>query len=231
MSLPEHSLWTRLLSRPSRGRLSAAAVVGLLALGAFGASLIVEWQVATVAVEDLSQNGQQAQQLTGSVGMPIKLALTFSEWVYVAGGIALLAVTGWAIMNSEWAARLRGLILGAGGGLLAVVIALIVRAGDTTTSLFSSSLMSRATLSIRPGALCAVAAAVLPIVAVFLASARVTAPAEAPPPQAVLPAPAPAEIEVVEEPPAVWMPTGHRDAVSGLTVTSADPRQGEQWRR
>jgi hypothetical protein len=216
--------------------MSAAAIVALLALVAFGASLIVEWQIATTSVAALTQNAQQLdQQATAPVGVPVKLVLTFSEWAYIAGGIALLGVTGWAIMNSESAARLRGLVLGSGGGLLALVIAMIVRARDTTAALLVGNGLagSQTTMSIRPGALFAVAAAVLPIVAVFLVPARVTAPAVAPPPPAPVPRPV-AEVdvvEVIEEPPAVWMPTSHYEGVSGLTVMPSDPREGEQWRR
>ncbi len=219
------------------GRQTAIAltVVGAVA---FAASLIADWQrisLATTSDDDpvFRRSSEFTAEVTSQVG-----DLNLFGTVYLLGVIGLLVAAAVAIGRADDAARLRFPILGGGLGLVAMLVAVAVRASserlDSKSSIIDQlSLMAgfdgegnvavssavTLTMSVGLGLLFAFAAVLLPSGAVWL-TARAAPPREYAAPAAS----AAADPEAVEDPepdvveatdPSRWRPRDPYD----LTVT------------
>ena len=219
------------------GQVPALVLAGLGA-AAFAVSLILEWQHVSVV-----KSSDTGQVLTGT-DMHVEAAayvgdLDLFGTVYLVAVIGLLAAAGLATSRADLAARLRYPLAGGGLGVLAMLVAVAVRASaqrldtkpspldglsvtymmNSDGSVLSSDSSVIYTMTLGAGLVFAFAAVLLPLGAVWLA-ARQT-------PRAY-PAPAadPAEPDDldIDEPddvvdtagPASWRPTDPYD----LTVTS-----------
>jgi len=174
---PREPGWLGRVIAPHGGGRPSSLTLGLgaLAAAAFGASLALDWQKVTIAPPQGGDGPQNAPMvLTTGLGAIETLSL-----VYVLGTIALLALVGGVATRPELALRLRMATLGAGFGVLAVLIAVTLRMPRTFFGAqglfealyggFSSQLQDRAESSYEPGIFFGYAAVILPLIAVWLA--------------------------------------------------------------
>jgi hypothetical protein len=176
---PRRSWLSRLLAPEADAKPSTDAfAVAVLAAGAFVASLTMTWQSATVA---LSANGADQARATltytNTVTSPDMLGL-----VYALGMLALLALAGAVVTRSDLALRMRLAAAGLTVGLLGVVSAITMTLPDAVYNRvgpFGLADGVKVAVSYEPGLLCAYAAVVLPIVAIWLAARPALREAEA----------------------------------------------------
>ncbi|WP_344081359.1 hypothetical protein [Luedemannella helvata] len=181
--------------------------------GAFAASLIADWQRVTFAQQDGEVNIRRTLEFAGEVASRVGDLDLFGT-VYLVGVIGLLAAAAAAIGRAEHAARLRFPVIGGGLGLVAMLVAVALRASterldmkrsvldqltmsygyDDEGNLLSITGAAPPTFSVGAGLLLAFAAVLLPLGAVWFAS-RATPPQE----YAAPAAPAAADPDAVED--------------------------------
>jgi hypothetical protein len=217
---------------------ATAMTVAALAMGAFVASLVMRWQTVTVDTSgdggsgDLSPNALTFDLRPGSTD-----ALTF---IYILGGVLLLVAAGTAMNGAATASRLRAPTLGLTGAVVAILVSITIRLPDRiledqflSGGGFPREFQNRLTMTTDVGLYTAYAAAVLPLVAIVLAS-RSAGRA-----RPVIESQVDQTAERVEPEPRAdtriaWTPTTRAEGATGLTVT-AEPidRTGgtDVWRR
>jgi hypothetical protein len=196
----EYGWFGRMIAPRDGGRPATLAfTVGVLGAVAFAASLFLNWHTVTV---DLSSGGNTdapsatASVVTLSVQGPGGSGDT-PGLVYMLGVVACLGAWGAVVARPELALRLRLAVAGVGAGLLAVVVALILRRPDSITAQallggFPNELESRIKTAYEPGAFLGLVAVILPVVAIWLAGqpaarAQMAEQVEAPAERAAVP--------------------------------------------
>jgi hypothetical protein len=165
---PRRGWLSRLLAPEANVRpVASAFVVGALGAAAFVASLALRWHSITIPTGTNGTSGMIFiyENGTSSVTSPSTLGQ-----IYTLGVIALLSLVGATLNRADLALRLR---MGAAGltvGLLGVVIAITIIVPDLALRPGPLGNGPGAVVSYEPGLLFAYAAAVLPIVAIWLAS-------------------------------------------------------------
>jgi len=236
------SVLSRLLSPQAGVRPATAAfALGVAAVLAFMGSLVLDWMIVSLEVPSESTFSFQS-------GEPIQVAASLSNVdvlgeAYLLGGIGLLGLLGAVLTRPELALRWRISATGIGLGLLAVIVADAQRMPASTygqDSIFFSNtramdaLRGSTKVAYEPGILCALAAIVLLVTAIWFA-ARPAARALAQAPSsafAVVPVPPtprePTPPAGTSGPaPSAWAgPAGNgslRGRVDGLTVSASEP--------
>ncbi len=168
--------WLARLIAPQEGDRSSSVPLFLGALGAlsFVGSLALDWQ--RVSVTPPSGEGQQLETAVFSAGVGDFATLSLA---YILGGMALLTIAGAVVMRSDLALRFRMSAMGAGIGVLGVVVAITLRLSnaflgsqgllETVFFGFGQPLSERMTTAYEPGILFGYAAVVLPLLAIWLA--------------------------------------------------------------
>jgi hypothetical protein len=166
----------RLIAPRNAGPPSSIAFgIGALGAAAFVASLALDWQRVTIKAPPNTQTVTPEDSVfTAGLGNMETLSLA-----YVLGSIALLALVGTVATRSDLALRLRMTAMGAGVGVLGVLIAVTLRIPNTlmTTpgildAIFGGGtppLQDRVTNTYEPGIFCGYAAVLLLTLAIWLA--------------------------------------------------------------
>jgi hypothetical protein len=232
------SVLGRLLAPQSGARPATTAfALGIAAVLAFMASLVLDWMTVTVEVPSEStfsfRSGEQVQLAASLSNVDV-----LGE-VYLLGGIGLLGLVGAVLTRPDMALRWRLGATGIGLGLLAVVVADARRLPASTYSEDSifytntralEALQDSSQVAYQPGILCALGAIVLLVTAIWFAArpaARALAQlptfavTPAPPPVPPAPSPAPAAEPSQWRGPA-WSGS-LRGRVDGLTVSASEP--------
>jgi hypothetical protein len=173
----EYGWFGRMIAPAGGGRPATLAfTLGLLGVVAFAASLFLKWHTVTL---DFSTDGNTAAPqlqsnvahlgIEGPPGVSSGVSL-----VYMLGVVACLGVWGAVVTRPELALRTRMAVGGVGAGLLAVVVAMILRRPDVLNSqvlggTFPQEMLSNVQTAYEPGIFAGLAAVVLPVVAVWLA--------------------------------------------------------------
>jgi hypothetical protein len=211
-------------------------LLGLAGIGAFAASLVLNWVRISVARQGGGLDpglSPAASSVSAGFGLPgdtVGLA-------YLLGVLGLIAALGAGLGRPDTALRLRMAVSGLGVGVLAVVAAIALGGTDRfvgqqvgVETLFGATgietIVDNAKVGYEPGIFCAAGTVVLLLVGVWLAGAPAqraslapAAPALAAPPQ---PAPSPAVPAAPAAPPSSRIgPSGRAGFADGLTVTSA----------
>jgi hypothetical protein len=209
-------------ARPS----TVAVLVGLLGVAAFVASMVLDWVRLTLTG---SFNGDQSggQTFRQSLVEPMVLGQ-----VYALAGIALITLVGAVISRPELALRARLATSGLAIGMLSIALTGTLTMERRMLQQFGIGMAFSAegpgvTVALEPGVFCAYGAAILPAVAVWLASRPAARAARATPTLAV---PAQAPVAPPVDPPAEdgaellrLPPSGRAGSVGGLTVTASEP--------
>jgi hypothetical protein len=227
----ERGLLSRLIAPEADARpMTTAFLVGALGVAAFVASLTMDWQTATIRT-DAESGRQQAAVTSASLSTGLGSVDSLSL-VYVLGTLALLGVVGAVINRPELALRLRMTAGGVAVGLFAVVFAIAIRLPETV---FNTQLMNtiyggvpaqvrdRITSSYEAGLFLGFAAVVLPMAAIWLASAPAARAAAA---MSVEARRSRAARHAVEQPRPVELPpfgAPVSSSVDGLSVFPSEP--------
>jgi hypothetical protein len=167
----------RLIAPRSAGPPSSIALgIGALGAAAFVASLALDWQRVTIEAPSSTDGALAPQDFAFTAGLGNMETLSLA---YVLGSIALLALVGAVASRPDLALRLRMTAMGAGVGMLGVLIAVTLRIPNTllTTqgvleAVFGGGtpqLRDRMTNSYEPGIFCGYAAVFLLTLAIWLA--------------------------------------------------------------
>jgi hypothetical protein len=156
--------------RPS----SVPLLLGALGAASFVASLALDWQRVTVAAN--TDEPQPPQDVVITTGLPDIASMSLT---YVLGGIALLALVGAVAPRPETALRIRMAAMGAGVGMVGILIATTIRMPDSfmeaqgpLLALFGGGpdfFEDRIRTSYEPGIFFGYAAVILPLLAIWLA--------------------------------------------------------------
>jgi hypothetical protein len=187
VSSPADPSWLGRLVSPGSSRPGTAPfVMAALGIVAFVVSLAVDWISATGTITQRSRSG--SQDAVSYFGISIstvddKVIVSASNnlttidllgLVYALGGIALITMALAVLSRPDLALRVRMVSAGLGVGVLGVVVAatlrmptLMVQAGAA----YAGGPFNDITPSYHPGIFAAYAAAVLPVVAVWVRSA------------------------------------------------------------
>lgn len=177
--------WLARLIAPQEGDRpsSVPLLLGAVGAAAFVASLAFDWQKVTVEPVP-SEEPPQQEVLVLTTGLPDVATLSLA---YVLGGIALLALMGAVATRPEAALRLRMAAMGAGMGMVGILIATTIRMPRTVlqaqgllSALFGGTpdvLDDRITNSYEPGIFFGYAAVILPLLAIWLAGRPAARPA------------------------------------------------------
>ena len=179
---PEQGWFGRIIAPRVGGRPSAVALgFGVLAAAAFVASLALDWQTVTVGPsEGASAPSSGTLHFTAGVGTMQTLSLA-----YVFGTVAMLSLVAGLANRPQLAMRLRMATVGAGVGILAVLVALTLRMpraligalalDDAVNNGISRDFQDRVSSTYQPGILFGYAAVILALSGVWLAGRPATA--------------------------------------------------------
>jgi hypothetical protein len=200
-------------SSPHAQRRGAFAAIAAIAAGAvaFAVSLVLEWQHITLTLQGNDVDVTRAESFHSEVAAKVG-DLDLFGMVYLFGVIGLLVAAGLAMSRADLASRLRLPVAGGSLGLAAMLVAVALRVSqagfDTKPSILdnlrylsidgdgnmlSASSAVNVEASVGGGLLFALAAVLLPLGAVWLASRSA-------PQGYAVPAPAVAQPVDLEEP-------------------------------
>ena len=254
---PSRPGWLGRLVSPGRDRPSPVAfVLAVAAAVAFIGSLASDWMSVTGSLSgprdsesaliygaDIAGGGTSAITIRASNNVT---TLTMLGLIYGLGALALLVMAGAVLHRADLALRMRMPMAALGVGVVAVVVASLIR---LPTILLSQNVAysgfgtpTTVVRAYQPGLFCALAVGILPVAAVWVRSApaaraaaqagygypRPTVLVELPPPAAPAgpfdPTPAangPAPVEAVE--PEAWSRLGSRETAAGWSRAGEPP--------
>jgi hypothetical protein len=156
----ERSWLSRFIAPQAQARPATVAfVLAAAALATFVASLVLDWASVEVTLPTGDISAFSIDR--NAVHLP-ELGL-----VYVLGMVAMFGLLGAVLPRPDLALRLRLSAAGVGVALVGVVVATTLRLRDYAPDLWGPA---RTEAAYQPGAICALAAAVLPLVAVWIAA-------------------------------------------------------------
>jgi hypothetical protein len=208
--------------RPS----TVAVLVGLLGVAAFVAAMVLDWMTLTIPTNWDGSAGGNTQTVNQSLVDPASMGIVFA-----LAGTSLITMVGFVVTRPDQALRLRLGAVGLSVAMLSIAVSGTLNLQRRLTPMYyglPSEMQDEITAAIQPGLFAGYAAAVLPAVAVWLASrpaaraARASTvtqsdaePAEPTPPPARSVEP---DAELLRLP-----PSGRAGSAGGLTVSASEP--------